>query len=283
MRVAVMTPTASLTTRAKLNLSLTITGKRTDGYHLLQSLVAFCEVGDVVTATPAPTLSLTVSGRFAEHIHADATNLVLRAAHLLQHHTGTSQGAALHVDKHLPVASGIGGGSGDAAATLHLLNQLWECDLSISDLATLAASLGSDVPVCIHANACWMEGIGERITPLTVPLPPLYAVLVNPLTPLSTPTVFAECRANEWSGEQPHEVSLTSLRNDLTAAAIRMCPEIGDILAALRHTPNALFAGMSGSGATCFALYESKKGAATTRMSLQHLFPSHWMAYGRLH
>jgi 4-diphosphocytidyl-2-C-methyl-D-erythritol kinase len=273
---------ASLTTRAKLNLSLTITGKREDGYHLLQSLVAFCEVGDTITATPSPTLSLTVSGRFAASIPTDEGNLMVRAAHLLQSRTGTRHGAALHVEKHLPVASGIGGGSGDAAATLHLLNSLWGCGLSETALSDIAVSLGADVPVCVLGKACWMEGIGESITPLTLPLPPLHAVLVNPLILLSTPAVFQELRPNEWSGVYPHTLSFSTFHNDLTASAIRLCPAIGEILTALHQTQGVITAHMSGSGATCFGLYGSEAEATTARADLQRTFPHFWVASGRL-
>jgi 4-diphosphocytidyl-2-C-methyl-D-erythritol kinase len=270
------------TTRAKLNLSLTITGKRADGYHLLQSVVAFCEVGDVITASPAPALSLRVSGRFAESIQGNDNNLVFKAARLLQTYTNTAHGAALHLEKNLPIASGMGGGSGDAAATLRLLNQLWECGLSEPTLTTLATSLGADVPVCLYEKSCWMEGVGERITPLSFPLPSLYAVLINPLIPLPTPAVFTQLCADEWSGEQSRDISLNALHNDLTAAAIRICPAIGDILTALRYT-QPISAGMSGSGATCFGLYGTETEASAASASMQQMYPHYWVGYGRLH
>jgi 4-diphosphocytidyl-2-C-methyl-D-erythritol kinase len=213
-------------TKAKLNLSLQVVGKRADGYHLLHSIVAFCEVGDVLTATLADDLTLHLSGRFARALTVTEDNLVLRAASALREAMGVTRGARLELEKNLPVASGMGGGRGDAAATLHALNQLWECGLSDASLATLGATLGADVPVCVYGQTCLMEGVGEQITPMPDMLPPLYAVLVNPLMAVSTPAVFQGLQREEWSAPRFYrDSSHNGLQTSVFSASATHVPQ----------------------------------------------------------
>ncbi|WP_347137742.1 4-(cytidine 5'-diphospho)-2-C-methyl-D-erythritol kinase [Paracoccus sp. SSK6] len=235
---------------AKLNLALHVTGHRPDGYHLLDSLVAFAGVGDVVTMEPGP-LSLRVEGPFAAGLPVSDDNLCLRAARL------AGAGAAITLTKNLPVASGIGGGSADAAAVLRGLARMGHA------LPAGTERLGADVPVCLGASLARMEGVGEIVTPLP-PLPAIPLVLANPGIAVSTPQVFAamDRRDNPGLPPIPRFAGLADLadwlagtRNDLEAPALTIAPVIGQVLEALRAT-GAAFARMSGSGATCFGLYD---------------------------
>jgi 4-diphosphocytidyl-2-C-methyl-D-erythritol kinase len=276
---------------AKLNLYLHVIGRRPDGYHLLDSLVAFAEVGDEITVEPAPTFSLTVSGPYATAIgDVPRDNLVWRAAELLAARVGRTPAAAVTLAKNLPVASGIGGGSSDAAATLKALAALWQIDLDNAALATLGAALGADIPVCLAARAAWLGGIGEQITPAPS-LPPVTVLLVNPGIALSTPAVF-KARSGPFSAParfaiMPGDAAglaalLAERRNDLTEAAVALVPDIGIVLDRLATTEGALIARMSGSGATCFALFaeEALARAAARRLGGEH--PNWWVAVGRL-
>jgi 4-diphosphocytidyl-2-C-methyl-D-erythritol kinase len=260
---------------AKLNLYLHVVGRRADGYHLLDSLVGFADIGDVVEARPAERLSLEVTGPFAEGLGGD-DNLVLRAARAL----GPGRGVALRLEKNLPVASGIGGGSSDAAAALLALSKLWEVPIP----PELPIVLGADVPVCLLGRPAWLGGIGEDVVPAP-PLPALGVVLVNPRIALSTPAVF-KARQGPFSGAARFEPArgakafldqLGERRNDLSDAAASLVPEIDAALASLGR---ALLARMSGSGATCFGLYESKEAAQEAAARIAR--PGWWVAAGRL-
>ncbi|MFK7942490.1 MAG: 4-(cytidine 5'-diphospho)-2-C-methyl-D-erythritol kinase [Paracoccaceae bacterium] len=264
---------------AKINLTLSLKGQRADGYHLLNSLVAFAGVGDRLAAEPASGLSLAISGPFADGLSAGGDNLVLRAAESLA--AGSAMGAALHLEKNLPLASGIGGGSSDAAAALKLLEELW----AISSTDELARTLGADVPVCCAAPVPQiMRGIGDDLTPAP-DLPAAWVVLVNPLVGVPTAAVFSnvsdkhppsapsmpedgfECFAafTDW---------LTTQRNDLQSAAIAVCPIISEVLQALSEAP---LARMSGSGATCFALVEHEAEALELAQRVRNARPW-WVA-----
>ena len=250
---------------AKINLYLHLCGRRPDGYHLLDSLVVFPAVGDLLAAEPAGTLSLALSGPFAEGLSAGGDNLVLRAAEALARHHGIAAGAALRLTKNLPLASGIGGGSSDAAAALRLLARLWGVELPDG----LALSLGADVPVCCAApRPMRMRGIGELLSPAPR-LPAFWLVLANPLRPVPTGAVFAGVRdCNPPPATPAPEAGFASFdafadwlvrqRNDLQAPAVALCPAIGEVLAALSSAPVAR---MSGSGATCFAAVETEAEA----------------------
>jgi 4-diphosphocytidyl-2-C-methyl-D-erythritol kinase len=263
---------------AKVNLFLHVTGRRADGYHVLDSLAVFPSVGDRLRAAPADALSLTVDGPFTDALAGDTDNLVLRAARAL----GGAAGARIVLEKHLPVASGIGGGSADAAAALRLLCRLWGC----SPVATpIVLGLGADVPVCLASQPARMAGVGEMLTPAP-DLPPAGLVLVNPGVSLATVEVFRartggfSDRANlpvSWPDVATMAGDLARLRNDLEPPAIALRPAIGEVLAALTAAPDCLLARMSGSGATCFGLFPD---AATAEAAAPALARPGWWCWG---
>lgn len=254
---------------AKINLALHVLGRRADGYHLLDSLVAFAGVGDVLRAEPSDGLTLRLAGPFAPALAAEADNLVLRAARALAEAAGVAPGARLTLEKHLPVASGIGGGSADAAATLRVLQRLWGVALAPDRLAALALRLGADVPVCLSSRPARMGGIGERLDPAPA-LPECGLLLANPGVAVSTPAVF-RARTGDfsaplalpaaWPDAAAMAADLAGMGNDLEAPAVALCPQVGELLAALRRA-GCLLARMSGSGATCFALFPTPGEAA---------------------
>ncbi|MBI1213927.1 MAG: 4-(cytidine 5'-diphospho)-2-C-methyl-D-erythritol kinase [Alphaproteobacteria bacterium] len=273
---------------AKINLFLHVGDRRADGYHDISSLAAFADVGDTVSATLTEELSLTNVGPFARALDDDCgDNLVMRAAIVLQDWARAAgrrvDGARLTLQKNLPVASGIGGGSSDAAATLKLLNDLWH--LHADDLTSIGKSLGADVPVCLAAAASFMQGVGERLAPC--PIPSLPAVLVNPRVSLMTAEVFQELKARSGAGSSspPNFDSLENvvawlaqLKNDLEEPAGRIAPVVLDTLSELAATPNCLLSRMSGSGATCFGLYATKAEAAGAARTLQERRAHWWIA-----
>jgi len=275
---------------AKVNLYLHVTGRRADGYHLLDSLVAFPDIGDRITADLAPGFSLEISGPEAGGLVNDAReNLVLRAARLLGERIGTSAGARLHLEKNLPVAGGIGGGSSDAAAALRALAALWDAPISREDLCELGLKLGADVPACLYGGPVWVGGIGERIEPAA--LPPAGILLANPRRPLPTAAVFA-ARSGEFGKvgrfeRMPEDAAglaqaLSSRHNDLTSASLGFVAEIGAVLGRLARLPGALLARMSGSGPTCFALFRDRAEADEARAVLSAFEHEWWCAAGAL-
>ena len=274
---------------AKVNLYLHVTGRRDDGYHLLDSLVAFVDIGDRLRAESAASLSLAVDGPEAADLAAVGDdNLVLRAARLLADRAGITAGAALHLEKHLPVAAGIGGGSSDAAAALLALTRLWRISLDDEALRALGARLGADIPACLYRRAVWVGGIGERLEPAG-PLPEAGILLVNPRRALPTAAVFAARRgpfghvgrfAPMPSAAAALARALMPCRNDLTEAAIGLVPEIGAVLARLGRLPGCLLARMSGSGATCFALFANRAAAEAARAEVAAAEPWWWCAAG---
>jgi 4-diphosphocytidyl-2-C-methyl-D-erythritol kinase len=280
---------------AKLNLTLAVVGRRDDGYHLLDSLVGFTEYGDSVAAEPSQTLGLVMDGPFGAALAVDPVeNLVLRAARLLAEAGGIVPRAALKLTKRLPVASGIGGGSSDAAATLLALAELWQLAPAPEDLAAIGLKLGADVPVCLAARTARLEGIGERIGPApSLPAAPI--VLVNPGVGLPTPQVFRARRGSFSAGagaqgvlaRSPADVrelaeALEGTGNDLTAPAITLLPVIAEVLAALEATPGRLLARMSGSGATCFALFADDAAASAAASAIAAAHPGWWSVATRL-
>lgn len=275
---------------AKLNLYLHVTGRRADGYHELDSLIAFADIADTVIAAPAASLSLTRVGRFAGALGPLEDDLVWRAATKLAGHLGRAPNAALRLIKNLPVASGIGGGSSDAAATLRALVELWQVPLDQAALFALAVELGADVPVCLRAHTAWLGGIGEMLDPAP-PLPPASVVLVNPGIALPTAPVF-KARRGPFSrparfGAAPRDAAglaalIAARRNDLTDAAITAVPEIADVLMRLGREEGALIARMSGSGATCFALFADSTTAEAAAQRLRASEPRWWVEAGRL-
>jgi len=271
---------------AKINLTLEVGAPRADGRHPLQSVVMFADVGDWVTAEAANNLSLSLSGPFAGALADAEDNLVLRAARALR------VDAALQLEKHLPVASGVGGGSSDAAAALKALRALYGLALSDSDLAGLARELGADVPVCVAARSAWMTGTGEEFAP--VDLPTLDAVLVNPLRPLATGEVYRQfdrmqlggsfaVRASPvWRDREGAIADIRTVGNDLEAPARALMPELAAVIDALRADPRALCVGMSGSGASVFALAESAAAAHALADDLRQRAPDWWVQATRL-
>ena len=265
---------------AKVNLYLRVTGRRADGYHLLDSLAVFGPAADVLAAAPADNLTLELRGPFAGALAGDPDNLVLRAARLLAEAAGVEPRARLVLDKRLPVASGIGGGSADAAAALRLLGRLWDVPVP----GDLAQRLGADVPVCLAARPARMEGIGERLGPAPR-LPACGLLLANPGVAVSTPAVF-RARAGEfspraalpegWASAEAMAAGLAPLGNDLETAAVAIAPEIGHTLAWLRARPGCLLARMSGSGATCFAVFADGAAAEAGERDA----PPGWWARG---
>lgn len=269
-----------LTTRApaKINLTLRITGRRTDGYHLLDSLVAFAGAGDTLSLDPGDRLALGVTGPFAAGAGETGTNLVLKAARHLQERLPGLRSGHFHLVKRLPVASGIGGGSSDAAAALRLLAR--HNGLAINHPAVLEAAraTGADVPVCLEARARIMRGIGDELGPV-LKLPRLFAVLLNPGVHVATPDVFRALGLAVGSHRSAPEtgIDISGGANDLEAPAIACAPVIAGALAALRANPSCRLARMSGSGATCFGLYDDCKASAAAAQALRRAEPGWWV------
>jgi 4-diphosphocytidyl-2-C-methyl-D-erythritol kinase len=276
---------------AKINLFLHVGDRRADGFHELESLVVFVDIGDALIFADSPHLSLALEGPFAADLGLDADNLVLRAARALADAAGREAAAEIELTKNLPVASGIGGGSADAAAALRGLRALWALDASDDALRDVAATLGSDVPVCVASKSAWMEGRGERVTPAPgVPGAPM--VLVNPGVALATGPVFAGLTMRRGVGavdRTPPLRDVTALAtflkltsNDLQAPALAIAPVIGEVLGELSRMPGALLWRMSGSGATCFALFEDDGAAQMAAIALAHSHPKWWVQATRI-
>ena len=275
---------------AKVNLYLHVVGRRDDGYHLLDSLVAFAGIGDTIEVRRKQGFSLRIEGPFASSVPTGDDNLVLRAARALADATDVDLGAAIRLVKRLPPASGIGGGSADAAATLRALMRLWDTRIEERTLSALALRLGADVPVCLAGRAAFVGGIGDELAP-PPPLPATSIVLANPGVPVPTPDVFRR-RAGPYSqvarfSETPRDATelarlLKARGNDLERPARAICPAIGDVLEALARQPGALIARMTGSGATCFALFGLPGAATEAAFALGRAHPGWWVKAGSL-
>lgn len=275
---------------AKINLALHVTGRRPDGYHELSSLVAFSQhVGDFIDIFPSEHMRLEVCGPFSGVLSAQPVeeNLVWRAAVLLHREIGAGQGAYIRLEKHLPLASGIGGGSADAAAAARALNTHWGGRLSLEDLGVLLLPLGADIPMCLYGQTAMIHGIGEIISPI-MEFPFVWAVLVNPGVPVPTAGVFRRYAEQETDFSVPlcfdstQDIAacidaLRGMRNDLESAAIAIAPPVHSALSALMETPACLLARMSGSGATCVGLYarQSQAKEAAGRVATRH--PGWWV------
>jgi 4-diphosphocytidyl-2-C-methyl-D-erythritol kinase len=276
---------------AKLNLYLHVLGRRADGYHDLDSLVAFVDIADTLHVAPAPEFGFEVVGPLAAALKEDdfEDNLCVRAARALAEHLDRPLDLKLTLVKRLPVAAGIGGGSSDAAATLKLLARFWAADVEDATLSKIGIGLGADVPACLKAVAAEVHGIGEDVRPVPG-LPPAAVVLVNPGFALPTARVFRAWRATgaecpPWT-PPPHTAALATAlikrRNDLTQAAIGLEPMIADVLDALAARPDCLLARMSGSGATCFGLFENPDIAEAAAEVMQATHPTWWVRPARL-
>jgi 4-diphosphocytidyl-2-C-methyl-D-erythritol kinase len=284
-------PAPPLTTRcrAKINLTLRVLGRRPDGYHELDSLVGFAGVGDTLTLEPGPELGLSLSGPFGAGLAADAGNLVLEAAHALADALGPLRSGRFHLVKRLPLASGIGGGSADAAGALRLLARLNGVAANDPSLLRAAAKVGADVPVCLASRPRTMSGLGEVLGP-PLALPRLFAVLVNSGVGVATAAVFRELAAppldpsSRAQQGDPADIDRATLiaafsefGNDLEAPARRLAPIIGDTLSCLAALPGCRLARMSGSGATCFALFDDCKASAAAAKALRTSHPHWWI------
>jgi 4-diphosphocytidyl-2-C-methyl-D-erythritol kinase len=275
---------------AKINLTLHILGRRQDGYHELESLVAFSGAGDTLTLTPGPALALAMTGPTGAAAGAGDDNLVLRAARYLAERVEGLRLGAFHLDKRLPVAAGIGGGSSDAAAALRLLAHANDLDPHDPRLHEAARVTGADVPVCLDGRARMMRGAGESLGPL-IRLPLLPSVLVNPGAPVETRAVFSRLRLqpgeSRGGGRHPDIASgldaddllplLVRGRNDLEDPACLQAPVIVDVLAVLRAARGCKLARMSGSGATCFAIFSTPLAAARAARAIRTQHPEWWV------
>lgn len=273
---------------AKINLFLHVGDKRADGYHPLESLVVFVDAGDNLIFADADSLSLTIDGPFGEGLAGEGDNLVLRAARALAARAGVAKGAAITLTKNLPVASGIGGGSADAAAALRGLARLWKLHIGLDAMLEIAATLGSDVPVCVASRSSFMEGRGEIVTAVEG-VPPAAMVLVNPGVAVPTPAVFRAVKERSGlGGTLPSSFGADALarylrttKNDLEAPAKEIAPVIREVLGELARMPGILLARMSGSGATCFGLFEDGVSSDMAAIALAHSHPGWWVKAAR--
>lgn len=266
-----------------------MTGRRADGYHALESLVVFADVGDNLIAVPAPTDTLNVSGPFAKALTSGQTNLVAKAMAAFRAHwpDAVPHGICVDLVKNLPVSAGIGGGSADAAAAIRLMARFAQSDIPIAELSTLAQQLGADVPVCLISQPCLVRGIGEIVQPVA-DLPLCHVVLVNPLVPVATADIFRALKNHTNLGlptlPQPfaHAAMLglwmAESRNDLEPTATEILPVIGELITAIAATSGCVAARMSGSGATVFGLFGSSALAHQAAHDLRVKFPQYWVA-----
>ncbi|HUD90942.1 4-(cytidine 5'-diphospho)-2-C-methyl-D-erythritol kinase [Sphingobium sp.] len=275
------------TAYAKVNVALHVRARRDDGYHALESLFVFAENGDRLEghATDDGAIDLLIDGPFCAGLDAGADNLVVRAARALQAYLGDQRGAAIRLTKNLPVASGIGGGSADAAATLRLLARLWDVRIELEELAGLALDLGSDVPACIASVTQLVSGRGEHLARHEVDgLEGLPMLLVNPGVGVSTGSVFAGWDRQDRGGLDAGSIDMLIKegRNDLERAAIGVAPVIAQVLATMEGADGLLLARMSGSGATCFALFEDKAMMAQSAVAIRAAHADWWVMETRI-
>lgn len=284
-----MAPALTVTAPAKVNLFLEITGRRADGYHLLDSLFVFTKAGDGLTFAPADDLTLAIEGPFAGALTgAVDDNLVLRAARLLAAEAHVEAKAAIRLTKNLPVAAGIGGGSADAAAALKGLNELWGAGLDDATLGRLGIRLGADVPACLAGRPILVQGVGEDFTPVTYE-GPKGILLVNPGLPLETPPVFRAYRDAEVAFDAETAAApaygleaIRARRNSLTGSAIAVLPVVDDVLKEIEALDGVRLARMSGSGATCFALFDSEVEAEAAARTFAARQPGWWLMADRI-
>lgn len=266
---------------AKINLALHVRKRRDDGYHELETLFAFAEDGDLLEVAPSTALTLSISGPFGAGLSGDGDNLVLRAAETLRERAGISEGAGLHLTKTLPIAAGIGGGSADAAAAIRLLVRHWNCAIGEAALLDLAAGLGADVPACLRSNTCVGRGVGDVLEPFdSSDVSGLPVLLVNPDVPCPTGPVFKAWDCVDRGPLDP--VAWRDGRNDLEAPACFLVPEISRVLETLADQDGVTTIRMSGSGATCFAIFNSAQQCKVAAASLAERHPGWWVLASRL-
>lgn len=273
---------------AKVNLALHITARLEDGFHSLDSLVAFVDLADELTVEPATDndFHITVDGPFAgDEKLGTSHNLVMQAARLLQRQTGGSSGARFHLRKNIPIGAGLGGGSADAAAALRALNRLWQTDVPDANLQQMAAQIGADVPACVFSIPTRMQGKGEKLSPLPSLSDALVILLVNSGEAVQTGDVYEALEAEAYSGELPAIpqnsedwlASANAAGNDLQKAACQQSGAIAGLLEALEKQSGSRLARMSGSGGTCFAVFDTPEDAQAAQMAIQQRFPGYWM------
>lgn len=269
---------------AKLNLYLHITGRRDDGYHLLDSLFAFTQFGDEITITPSDTIQLTLDGPFSPPLSIE-NNLIFRAATLLQKNNAVTKGAHIHLCKNIPVAAGLGGGSSDAAAVLKGLNTFWDLQLSDDTLAEMGYTLGADIPACIYQKTAFVSGVGEIVEPISVDTKSLTVLLINPNQSLYTSSAFKVFHDHHmpFSKKINHDLTeknillhLSQTQNDLEPAAMHLMPLIADLLTLLKKQDHCLLARMSGSGPTCFALFPDQTSATIALQNVNTAYQNLW-------
>ena len=274
---------------AKINLYLNIIGQRVNDYHELDSLIAFAAHGDQIEVKKCDHFKLEASGPFSETLPPINENLVIKAAKELARGTNYEGGACIKLIKNLPVSSGVGGGSADAAATLKALNDLWETNLQNKDLMVMALRLGADVPACMLSKTARMSGIGDKLSKVSG-LPNCGILLVNPGIPISTVNVFQlfegdfsnQVKIPKIENSEAFFDFLSNQKNDLQDAAIKIAPIIKEVLNILTDDPNCRLARLSGSGGTCFGLYEDEATALFTAESMFGHFPDWWIQPTRL-
>jgi 4-diphosphocytidyl-2-C-methyl-D-erythritol kinase len=272
------------TAYAKINLALHVRGRRDDGYHILDTIFAFLDDGDYLHVIPSSTLNLEITGPYAASLSDTQDNLVFRTARLLQDRFEIHDGAVITLDKHLPVASGIGGGSADAAAAARLLCKLWELPVTMEELGILLAPLGADIPACVMSKTIRGVGTGTNLFAIDGrDVSGLSALLVNPNIAVATGDVFARWSGNDkgaLNGNTAMEM-MGSGGNDLQEPALSICPEIGDILSVLQQQ-QPMLSRMSGSGATCFALFHDAEESQLAEQKIRSLHPSYWVMSGKI-
>lgn len=268
---------------AKINLALHVRRRLSDGYHEIETIFAFLDCGDVVSVSAGQDVTLSINGEFSDGL-SNSDNLILDAALLLSSHAEVDAGAKITLDKRLPVASGIGGGSADAAATLRLLNRFWDTGLSLSELAKLSEPLGADIPACVINQTSRGKGIGQDLEKIgNGSLEGHHILLVNPLVQVSTAAVFGDWDGVDRGGllgQDLIEAAVTG-RNDLQKPAQNIAPSIGYVLSELNKT-DAVISRMSGSGATCFGLYQTKQQAYSAKKRIAQALPGFWTKVGEL-
>lgn len=265
---------------AKINLFLRVTGKRADGYHTLQSLMAFADAGDVLSFSMQDDFSLAIDGPFAAELSAGADNLVIKAARLLAETAGVPLRGCVTLTKNLPIAAGIGGGSSDAAAALKGLAQLWGVSRPLHDIAL---KLGADVPACLEAETVVAEGIGDILSPVSVA--PLFSILVNPRVPTPTAEVFRHLKGFSSVPDRKTSYTLADIiaeENDLTSAALVVTPVIKNVLQSLGETQGCRLARLSGSGATCFGIFDTATAAKDVAKEMSQRYPHWWIVPARI-
>lgn len=274
--MTVMTETAY----AKINLALHVRARRHDGYHEIESLFAFLDDGDRIAVEPADSLILSIAGPFADALTADEDNLVLRAARAMKAWFDVGPGAHIRLEKRLPIAAGLGGGSADAAATARALNAFWNLNADADTLARIVGGLGADVPACLASRTAIGRGIGDIIEPVDMAaVSGVPVLLVNPMKPCPTGPVY-----QGWDGADRGSIAVhrSAWRNDLTASAVALVPEIGIVLYMLTQARGTGQVAMSGSGATCFALFDSEAARDEARNEIGETQPGWWTCVGRL-